>query len=123
MDNLATIKEAIDSEIIRLQQARELLFPLDRPNKTPIAGIPVGHTGLRSQRQFRGRPRGSKNRANENIVPLVTVTNPDLKPQSVKTKKKGKSKRKSRLSPEGRERIAAALRKRWAEKRKAKATA
>lgn len=53
-----------------------------------LAGTTTGHTG-------RGRPKGSKNGATSTKTP-----------------------RKRKLSPEGRKRIADAMKKRWAERRK-----
>jgi hypothetical protein len=70
----------IDAQILKLQQARALL-----------AGTPAAVT---TQRNGRGRPKGSKNAA-----PAATP-------------------RKRKLSPEGRKRIADAMKKRWAERRK-----
>jgi hypothetical protein len=70
----------IDAQILKLQQARALL-----------AGTPAVVT---TQRNGRGRPKGSKNAA-----PATTP-------------------RKRKLSPEGRKRIADAMKKRWAERRK-----
>jgi hypothetical protein len=66
----------IDSQILKLQQARALL-----------AGT------ASTARAGRGRPKGSKN-----AVPVAP--------------------RKRKLSPEGRKRIADAMKKRWAERRK-----
>ena len=77
----------IDTEIAKLQQAKELL-----------SGIEAVKTG-------RGRPKGSKN-AVAKVDPGPTPTPP-----------KGKTKRK--LSPEGRKAIAEAMKRRWAERRKA----
>jgi transposase len=70
----------IEAEILRLQQARELLSG-----------------GTAKVSKGRGRPKGSKNAA---------------KPTTGK---------KRRLSPEGRKRIADAMKKRWAERRKTSA--
>ncbi|WP_158793877.1 hypothetical protein [Granulicella sp. L60] len=73
----------IDAQILKLQQARALL-----------AGTPAAVT---TQRNGRGRPKGSKNAAN--AAPSATA-------------------RKRKLSPEGRKRIADAMKKRWADRRK-----
>ena len=73
----------IDSQIQKLQQARELL---------------AGNDGVK--RVGRGRPKGSKN---------GKVADNALAP-AVKTRK---------LSPEGRKRIAEAMKRRWAERKKA----
>ena len=70
----------IDSQIAKLQQARDLL------------SSPVKKAG-------RGRPKGSKNHV---VAAPVAETAP----------------RKRKLSPEGRKRIADAMKKRWAERRK-----
>ncbi len=73
----------IDSQIRKLQQARELL---------------AGDDG--AKRVGRGRPKGSKNgKAAESTADTVPL----------KTRK---------LSPEGRKRIAEAMKRRWAERRK-----
>jgi hypothetical protein len=71
----------IDTQILKLQQARSLL-----------AG-----TTTSAARTGRGRPKGSKNSAS--AAPATTP-------------------RKRKLSPEGRKRIADAMKKRWAERRK-----
>ncbi len=68
----------IDAQILKLQQARELL------SGTVASKGP-------------GRPKGSKN-----IKSAVAIASP----------------RKRKLSPEGRKRIADAMKKRWAERRK-----
>ena len=79
------ILEEIDSQISKLQQARELLS---------------GTAGKKSK--GRGRPKGSKN---------------------AKTAAKSAAPRKRKISPEGRKRIADAMKKRWAERRKLAAAA
>ena len=76
----------IDSQILKLQQARALLSGTT---------VPVVRTGP-------GRPKGSKNTA--------SVAAPAAP-------------RKRKLSPEGRKRIADAMKKRWAERRKQAAKA
>ena len=75
---VSRILEEIDSQISKLQQARELL-----------SGTAVKVKG-------RGRPKGSKN---------------------AKTSAKAAT-RKRKISPEGRKRIAEAMKRRWAERRK-----
>lgn len=70
----------IDSQIAKLQQARDLLSD------------PVKKAG-------RGRPKGSKNHVVASPVAEVAP-------------------RKRKLSPEGRKRIADAMKKRWADRRK-----
>ena len=76
----------IDSEISKLQRARELL-----------SGIAATKTS-----KAPGRPKGSKN------AKAAAVT---------------ASPRKRKLSPEGRKRIADAMKRRWAERRKQAAKA
>ncbi len=63
-----------------------------------LAGTPVARTGP-------GRPKGSKNSA----APVATPPT--------------KTPRKRKLSPEGRKRIADAMKKRWADRRKQAAKA
>jgi hypothetical protein len=75
----------IDAQILKLQQARELLS---------------GTTAKASKGP--GRPKGSKN---------------------AKAADKIAAPRKRRLSPEGRKRIADAMKRRWAERRKVSAKA
>ena len=80
----------IDTEIAKLQQAKALL-----------SGIEAVKTG-------RGRPKGSKN---------VTAKVDSGATPAPAAPAKGKTKRK--LSPEGRKAIAEAMKRRWAERRKA----
>ena len=73
----------IDAQILKLQQARQLLSGASAP----------------AVRAGRGRPKGSKNGgAAAGAAPTGA--------------------RKRKLSPEGRKRIADAMKKRWAERRK-----
>ncbi len=72
----------IDSQIAKLQQARQLLAGTEVVRKSP----------------GRGRPKGSKN--------------------AVKAAPEAAAPRKRKLSAEGRKRIAEAMKKRWAERRK-----
>ncbi len=58
--------------------------------------------GTTEKKPGRGRPKGSKNLAKSAAAPVVA-------------KKTGK---KRKLSPEGRKRIAEAMKRRWAERRK-----
>jgi hypothetical protein len=81
---VSRILEEIDSQISKLQQARELLSG-----------------GAAKAGKGRGRPKGSKN-----VKPAV----------------KAKT-RKRKISAEGRKRIAEAMKKRWAERRKLAAAA
>ena len=59
-------------------------------------------TGTSTKRTGPGRPKGSKNAA-QAAAPAASAT---------------KTSRKRKLSPEGRKRIADAMKKRWAERRK-----
>ena len=92
--DVTRILTEIDSEIDRLQQARAAL-------------ISLGAIGAAAKPR-RGRPKGSTN------APKTTAT----KTAAAKTAVKGKR----NLSPEGRKRIADAMKRRWAERRKADAT-
>jgi len=84
----------IDTQISKLQQARALLF-----EGTATASPAVKRVG-------RGRPKGSKNSVKKSAAVVTKVA----------AKVAAKPKRK--LSPEGRKRIAEAMKKRWAERRK-----
>lgn len=85
----------IDSQIAKLQQARALLSETKTASASLVA--PVKRAG-------RGRPKGSKNSVK--------------KAAAVKVAAPATAKRERRLSPEGRKRIAEAMKKRWAERRK-----
>ena len=88
------ILSEIDTEIARLQQIRSAL--------TGIGGTaPVSRPGP-------GRPKGSGKGAKARKAV-------EAKPVAAKAKKTA---RKRRLSPEGRKRIAEAMKRRWAERRK-----
>jgi len=78
----------IDGQIAKLQQARALLAETTTPT-------PTVHVG-------RGRPKGSKNSVSAVSIAASTPAAP----------------RKRKLSPEGRKRIADAMKKRWADRRK-----
>jgi len=86
------IVSELDSEIARLQTIRAAL--------TGLSGTPLA-TG----KAKRGRPKGSKNLSKAAAKPVVA-------------KVAAKKKTKRKLSPEGRKRIAEAMKKRWAERRK-----
>jgi hypothetical protein len=99
---LQNILTEIDSEIARLQHARSVLFSL---NGNPGIGRKVG------------RPKGSGTSVREesngthaakHAAPLAPAREP------------AKPVRTSGMSPEGRAKIAEAMRRRWAEKRSAK---
>ncbi len=91
---VSRIISEIDLQISKLQQARALLSETNVVSSSPVA--PVKRAG-------RGRPKGSKNSVKK--AAAVKVATP-----AAKTKRK--------LSPEGRKRIAEAMKKRWAERRK-----
>jgi hypothetical protein len=88
--DVSKIVSEIDAKIASLQQARAVLMDLD---ESAVVSKPR-----------RGRPKGSANAA-RTAAKKVTAT-------------AGKpAKRKRRLSPEGRKRIAEAMKRRWAERR------
>ena len=80
----------IDSQISKLQQARALLSETSAPSVEPV------------KKSGRGRPKGSKNKS----------------AVAAKTSAPSATKGKRKLSAEGRKRIADAMKKRWAERRK-----
>jgi hypothetical protein len=88
---LSGIIADIDAEILKLQQARAVLSGI---TKTSPAG--------------RGRPKGSKNA--KVATAAKTAAKAVVPAKSVAGKRK--------LSPEGRKRIADAMKKRWADRRK-----
>ena len=89
--DVSKIVAEIDAKIASLQQARAVLVDLD---ESTIASKPR-----------RGRPKGSTN---------VVKTTMEKQVKAVKP-----AKRKRNLSPEGRKRIAEAMKRRWAERRSA----
>ncbi len=89
---LTDVIAQIDAEIAKLQQARALLS-----ESTPAVVPAVKKSG-------RGRPKGSKNAS-----------------KSVAVEAKPAPAAKRQLSPEGRKAIADAMKRRWAERRKAAA--
>ena len=89
---VSRIISEIDLQISKLQQARALL---SESTTAPVVSV---------KRAGRGRPKGSKNA----VKKAAAVTTP--------TAAKAKGPRK--ISPEGRKRIADAMKKRWAERRK-----
>ena len=91
------IVSELDAEIARLQQIRAAFKGLDAAAVAPAKGK-------------RGRPKGSKNLPKASLVAAKTVA-------AAPVAKKASGKRK--LSPEGRKRIADAMKKRWADRRKA----
>ena len=88
--DVSKIVAEIDAKIASLQQARAVLVDLD---ESTLASKPR-----------RGRPKGSTNAAKTAVAKTVTTPKP--------------AKRKRKLSPEGRKRIAEAMKRRWAERRK-----
>jgi hypothetical protein len=88
--DVSKIVAEIDAKIASLQQARAVLFDLD---ESRIASTPR-----------RGRPKGSTNTAKTTAAKNEETHKP--------------AKRKRNLSPEGRKRIADAMKRRWAERRK-----
>jgi hypothetical protein len=98
------IVSELDAEIARLQQIRAAFTGLDAATTGPAKGR-------------RGRPKGSKNLPKASLVAAKAVAAKTVTAAPVAKKTKGKRK----LSPEGRKRIADAMKKRWAERRKAAA--
>ena len=92
--DVSKIVAEIDAKIASLQQARAVLVDLDESTVTskPRRGRP------------KGRPKGSTNAAKTVAAKAVSTSKP--------------AKRKRNLSPEGRKRIAEAMKRRWAERRK-----
>ena len=89
--DLNRIVSELDTEIARLQHIRAALLGAD--SSTASAASPA--------KGKRGRPKGTKNVATKSVAPKSAA-------------KKGKRV----LSPEGRKRIADAMKRRWAERRK-----
>ncbi len=83
----------IDTQISKLQQARALLSESTPTFATAVKGAK------------RGRPKGSKNSTKKSAAVGTKAAAPAVKP-------------KRKLSAEGRKRIAEAMKKRWAERRK-----
>jgi hypothetical protein len=87
----------IDAEIAKLQGVKATLTGLSTSAAVPA----VAKSGRR------GRPKGSKNASK-----AVTAV------KAPKAAKAAKKTTKRKLSPEGRKRIAEAMKRRWAERRK-----
>jgi hypothetical protein len=85
--DVSKILAEIDAKIVSLQHARAVLVGLDDASPAPVV-----------VKAKRGRPKGSTNAAK-----AAKVAKP--------------AKRKRNLSPEGRKRIAEAMKRRWAERR------
>ena len=106
------IVSELDSEIARLQKIRAALTGLSTVASAPAKGK-------------RGRPKGSRNllKASAPVAAKTISANTiatkvaAVKPVAVKSAAK-KSQTKRKLSPEGRKRIADAMKRRWAERRK-----
>lgn len=94
---VSRIISEIDSQIAKLQQARALLSDTSMVDVASVA--PVKRAG-------RGRPKGSKNGVRK-AAAIVKAAAPATKTAP-----------KRKLSAEGRKRIAEAMKKRWAERRK-----
>ena len=88
--DVSKIVAEIDAKIASLQQARAVLVNLDE--------------GTVASKPRRGRPKGSTNVGKTVAVKAIATPKP--------------AKRKRNLSPEGRKRIADAMKRRWAEQRK-----
>lgn len=89
----------IDLQISKLQQARALLSETSGSTVSSVAP---------AKRAGRGRPKGSKNSVKKTTAAVKVAAVP-----AATTKRK--------LSAEGRKRIADAMKKRWAERRKSAA--
>ncbi len=96
------IMSELDAEIARLQQIRAAFIGLDAATFAPAKGK-------------RGRPKGSKNLPKASLVAAKVIAAKTVAAAPVVKKTSGKRK----LSPEGRKRIADAMKKRWADRRKA----
>jgi hypothetical protein len=97
--DLTGVLDTLDKEIARLRLVRSILVgeePIKERKKRGDAAVDATTTG---RKQGRGRPKGLKNKA-------VSFDPEEFAPK------------RRRMSPEGRERIAAAQRARWALKKK-----
>jgi len=93
--DLHRIVSELDTEIARLQHIRAALLGGDNSASTPAP-----------TKGRRGRPKGSKNVSSKSVATKTAGT------------KSAPTKAKRVLSPEGRKRIADAMKRRWAERRK-----
>jgi len=93
------ILSELDAEIARLQHIRSTLAGAGTSTVTAVA------------KSGRGRPKGSKNAPKSVVAKAAQAAAP--KPVAAKA-----TKGKRKLSPEGRKRIADAMKRRWAERRK-----
>ena len=94
---VSAIIAGIDGQIEKLQEARRVLESVSAQTSPGKAG--------------RGRPKGSKSKQ--------TNTAAKTTPARELTAPKAASSEKRKLRPEGRKRIADAMKRRWAERRKA----
>lgn len=92
--NTNAILEAIDAQIMQLQQARDLLFGA-------TTDAPPSATTRQSAGKRRGRPKGSANKKTAAVVPVA------------------KKAARRTMSAEGKARIAVAQKARWAAQKKA----
>ena len=102
------IVSELDAEIARLQHIRSALTA-GAGTSTAIAASVAPTLAKKSGR---GRPKGSKNAPKPGVVKAAQAA---PKPVAAKA---AKSAGKRKLSPEGRKRIAEAMKRRWAERRK-----
>jgi hypothetical protein len=100
MMDVNRIVAELDAEISRLQKIREALGS-------------IGEAKASTQGK-RGRPKGSKNA--QKSAPVAAKAAKVVTPVAAPTAKKSA---KRKLSPEGRKRIAEAMKRRWAAHRKA----
>ena len=98
------ILSELDAEIARLQHIRSALTGAGTSTVTPAA------------KSGRGRPKGSKNAPKTVASKGVAAKSAQATASKPVAAKATKGKRK--LSPEGRKRIADAMKRRWAERRK-----
>jgi hypothetical protein len=103
------ILSELDAEIARLQQIRNALTGL---------GQGTAFTAASAKKPGRGRPKGSKN-VSKKATSAKAVTTKAVVAKAVTAKPVAAKKGKRKLSPEGRKRIADAMKRRWAERRKA----
>ena len=91
------IISALDEEISRLRQVRDLLAGVERVSKSTLTDTQFDLSAEAAPKRGRGRPKGSTNK--------TTSFNPSEFSPKRRT-----------MSPEGRARIAAAQRARWAQR-------
>lgn len=95
----------IDAEIAKLEEVKATLNGLSTTESVAVTGVVTGVAkGAR-----RGRPKGSKNAGKQAAPAKAAKAVKAAKPEKTTTRK---------LSPEGRKRIADAMKRRWAERRK-----